>query len=1326
MTENRDGQVVTFYSYKGGTGRTMALANVAWILAANGKRVLAVDWDLESPGLYRFFGPFLRPNQLASARGVIELIQEYEWATASGRRPPDWAERFASVEKYSFSLRWDRFPGEGTLDYLAAGQQNHDYATTLAATSWDDFYENRSGGEFFDALRADMKRHYDYALIDSRTGLSDVADICTKQLPDILVDCFTLSDQGIEGAAQVARTVRDDYRRRRIRILPVPMRVDLAEKAKRDIGRTVAMQRFAGLPAGLSDAEREGYWNRVQVPYQAFYAYEEVLATFGDVPGANVTLLRAYETLTEYLTNGEVTSLPAMDPAVRNQIMIRFERRPAPVEDTVLLRYAAADQVWAEWIEHVLTAVGVRVVPVLPPEGAFDAGAPDEANPGGQPARAVRELTIISLANAVEESAYVPPDTMTAEPPLAIYVADMKPLDNVPITNSAFVAGVPEATAAERVLNLVNIAPVDVPAKLAGGPRFPGTESEIFNVPARNTRFTGREGQLWRLRSLLQSDTAAVALLSRQQTAQHGLPVAVQGMGGVGKTQLAIEYAHRFRSAYDVVWWMSADPIGDIENSLTDLGNRLGIRSESAGPDTARAVIQALGRGPWRCLLIYDNADDPDQLQPFLPKGRGHVLITSRNPAWSDQAKELPVDVFQRRESVAHLIQRVPAMRPEDARAVAEQLADLPIAIAAAGAWLADTGTPVADYLSYIRDRGPGAMREPTSNESIDKTWDLSLERLRERSQAAYRLFQLCSVLAPAIALDLVYSDRMAEFLRPYDPSVSERLVRGSLVQQINRLALLRIDQRGEGPGHDAGRSGQILVHRVLQSVVRNRMTEDEVAEARRQVQLVLAAARPEGDVDEPENWPRFRMLWPHLDISGAVDSDDEIVRRLVIDRVRYQWIQGDTIAGRARAVEAVRLWTEKLAAIPAHEEERRQTLERQLLHLKFNLANLLRDLGEFELSRATNAEVLERQTALLGREHPHTLMTAGGLAGDLRGLGRYAAALELDQATYQSWLETQGEDHPRTLAALNNVAACNRLMGDFRAARERDEFTLSRRRVVLGETNPFTLASAACVGRDIRDSGDYDRSVAVLTAVYEACVATRGADSRAALTSRSNLAVSLRSAGRHTEALQIHEEVYEQLKERFGPDNPEVLSCRVSLALSRLAVGDALRAAQEFDELATHFRGRFGENHPHTLVCANNQAIAERAAGHADRAWPLVARASEGLATVLGPLHPYTLSADMNRAICEVDGGDLEAARARFTRTAQTMEEVLGPEHPNTLRCRANAALVLDRLGEPGAAELVEAVLRRLISQVGPDHPAVRALRRQHFLYRIIDPHPF
>src|SRR5712691_6080427 len=131
----RDGQVITFYSYKGGTGRTMAVANVAWILAANGKRVLVADWDLESPGLHRFFHPFLPEQEVRDASGVIDLIRTYALAAdrAAGKNAPEMVEELARVQPHALQVKWEHFPEGGRLEFLSAGLQNLDYSATLQA-----------------------------------------------------------------------------------------------------------------------------------------------------------------------------------------------------------------------------------------------------------------------------------------------------------------------------------------------------------------------------------------------------------------------------------------------------------------------------------------------------------------------------------------------------------------------------------------------------------------------------------------------------------------------------------------------------------------------------------------------------------------------------------------------------------------------------------------------------------------------------------------------------------------------------------------------------------------------------------------------------------------------------------------------------------------------------------------------------------------------------------------------------------------------------------------------------------------------------------------
>ena len=1289
MTDIHEGQVVTFYSFKGGTGRTMALANVAWILAANGKRVLVADWDLESPGLHRFFGPFMNTDVIRGSAGIIDLIRDYEaQAMRQGERPRRWVGDIAKAGQHAFSIRWD-FPGGGRLDFLSAGRQNADYAVTVGGLDWETFYNRLGGGEFFDALRADMKSNYDYALIDSRTGLSDIADICTIHLPDTLIACFTLSDQGIDGAAKVAHTVQTNYRHRNIRVLPVPMRIDEAEKSKAEAGLTLAMRRFAGLPAGMDEPDRQSYWAKAEVPYRAYYAYEEILAVFGDRPGSKTTLLAAYEALAAHITNGEVTNLPPMDETTRNRERARYERKPDSQDDEVALRYAAKDALWFEWIESLLASVGVRAVEAPRSTGAADIGR----------SAPTRTLTIVSPAY-VEAVALglLPPAHASETPSLAVYVAEMKPLMEFPLDSSAFLANTTDVVGAERILRLIGIsAHLPENESPALGTRFPGKEPLVFRALARNPRFTGREDQIIQLRDQLRSRRAAVVL-----------PVTLHGLGGVGKTQTALEYVYRFKSAYDIVWWIQADPPQFVDSALIDLADQAGLPGGTTTGDNARLVVQALTRGEPsdRWLLVFDNADDLEKVEQFLPQGRGHVIVTSRNRAWDKRGETISMDVFHRGESVSHLRGRVETMSNAQANRVAEALGDLPIAIAAAGALLAEAGTSISDYLTAIEEGG-------ASTQSVDKVWDISLSELERQSPAAYRMFQLCSQMAAEIDLELLSSDAMADLLIPLNPGLSERLMRSTLIQDINRLALLKLDAQ----------AGQIQVHRLVAAVVGQRMTQQERAQTRHDVHRVLAASRPAGDVDNPTNWPRFRMLWPHLTISKALTCSDENVRKLLIDRVRFLWYLGDLQQGDELGQEISNHWQELLDTDPG--PAGRGVLQRQLLQLRFNLANILRFQARFDEARALDEMVLSDQALHLGSRHPHTLMTAGGLAADLRGQGQYAEALQRDLATYEVWSDVFGEDHPRTLSAANNVGVAHRLVGNFRAAREWDERVYERRGAVLGPSNPYTLHSASCLGRDHRDAGDYERSVALLTHTLKVIRDERGRETIEAFNAEANLAVSLRAAGRPEEAIKLLDRAYDWLEERLGPTNPDTLACRLSRAATLLALNRLELARADMHIIENSYRDGLGPEHPHTLVCVNNLAATMRSLDNLDEARHFANRAAERLAGVLGEDHPFTLGAETNVVVCLGDLENYADAKALSVSLLERLTDTLGADHPDTLRCQGNFALIAMREGTDASGEQVRA-LERLARAIGAEHPSVQALRANRLVHRVLDPHPF
>ncbi|WP_406150349.1 FxSxx-COOH system tetratricopeptide repeat protein [Streptomyces sp. NBC_01012] len=1307
MTAGRDGRVVTFYSYKGGTGRTMALANTAWILAANGKRVLAVDWDLEAPGLHRFFHPFLDPATLGATTGVIDLITEYAWAaTNPAQRADDWHKDYARIQPHAVSLTpetlgWE-FPKGGTLDFVSAGRQNREYSATVSTFDWDNFYDRLGGGHFFDALRDDMKAHYDYVLIDSRTGLSDIADICTVHLPDVLVDCFTLSDQSIDGAASVARQIAERYTGRPISIFPVPMRIDEGEKEKADAGRALARLKFDRLPRDLSGEELTAYWGAVEIPYRPYYAYEETLATFGDEAGLSNSLLSAFERLTAVVTEQEVTSMPPVGEEVRLRIRDAFTRRRPALPADLFLSYVAENRMWADWIESVLTRAGFRVVPR---DVSAEPGPEDTAHAAET---ATRTVVLLSSAYLKSQRAVDLWDRAVSEDPgggrrqlLPLRVSDVRLSAPYIDRNPVDLFRLDEVHATTALMRALD-RPVQLGDGMAPGPRFPGTVPRIWNAPPRNPGFTGRSLVLERMRDQLGGGMAVV--LPQPQT--------LYGLGGVGKTQVALEYVHRFMADYDLVWWISSEQVDDVVASLAELAVRLGAQGGDDMAAASQEAVDLLRRGvpSERWLLVFDNADDPERLSRYFPQGgSGHILVTSRNQSWSQHGDALPVDVFLREESIEHLQRRAPGLSTEDAAQVATAVGDLPLAVEQAAAWIAETATPIGAYLEQLARQAPQvlALNQPAGYpEPVAATWNISIARLKERSPAAVRLLQLCAFFAPEpISANLLYSKEMIEALKPYDASLQEKLVLGRVIREIGRFALAKVDQV----------SNSIQVHRLVQAVIRAQLSEEEQREARHVVHRILAGARPDDDepIDNPETWPRFATIWPHLGPSDARNCKEPETRRLLIDRVRYLWKRGDVRTAGRLGDELRETWREMLG-------ER----DLQYLYLCFHQSNILRTRGRYVEAKELDEFTLSQQREVLGPEHPHTYMTTSSLAIDLGLLGDYGKAIELATAAHEGFSQIFHDRHPRTLAAANNLALNLRSVGQYARAREIDQDVYDLRSEVLGPEHPYSLSSAMCLARDLREVGRYEDSVGLLSRTYDSFKATLGRTYPTTLSAAKSLAVSLRRAGQLEDARRLTVATRARYRAKYTSANPESLACDLNMAADLFAAGEAVEARDTAQEVADQYRNVPGEHHPYTLAAQNNLGAYLSGAGSPVEAEKLLTRVVASMREVFGREHPNTLFTVMNLANATARQGDLELALETEWRVAGQLREALGAHHPETLAMTSNLAVTLGAMGrEDEALRLRAETGDELARQLGDEHPLTRIARDERRFWRELEP---
>jgi cellulose biosynthesis protein BcsQ len=366
-----EGRIVTFYSYKGGTGRSMALANFAWILAASGKKVLVMDWDLEAPGLHRYFRPFLTDPELTETDGLIDafwtlagtalesvqasstlsadneydrVVEALEDATR-GLRPiehareaiaptPSQKVRKSSGGSKSLGPRISLpqlFPSGGSIDLIGAGRQGATYSVRVNTFAWQRFYE-LDGARLLEQAKSYLRSIYDWVLIDSRTGVSDTAGICTMQMPDTIVACFTPNRQSVSGVAEVLHSIRSfrspTIEGPAIRFFPVATRIENLEPRKLEASRAYFRGRLGEfLPADYLGSPRE-YWDKMEVPYKTGYAFEELLAVFGDATGA----LGAADTMLSHME--KMAQVIAEDPRLSAGEIVEEER------ELVLSRYA--------------------------------------------------------------------------------------------------------------------------------------------------------------------------------------------------------------------------------------------------------------------------------------------------------------------------------------------------------------------------------------------------------------------------------------------------------------------------------------------------------------------------------------------------------------------------------------------------------------------------------------------------------------------------------------------------------------------------------------------------------------------------------------------------------------------------------------------------------------------------------------------------------------------------------------------------------------------------------------------------------------------------
>lgn len=774
----------------------------------------------------------------------------------------------------------------------------------------------------------------------------------------------------------------------------------------------------------------------------------------------------------------------------------------------------------------------------------------------------------------------------------------------------------------------------------------------VWNIPyPRNPLFTGRERIL----------TQIADSLKMGQPTMLSQPLAISGLGGVGKTQIAIEYAYRQRQDYQTILWTLAGNRESLVAGYITIAELL-MLPERGAPEqmiVVRGVIRWLTtHNEW--LLLLDNADDLAIVREFIPSAfNGHILLTTRTQSVGRLARRIEVDTMPQEVGVLFLLRRALLISPdaplEDAATsdiamateIWKELGGLPLALDQAGAYIEETQCSLSDYRSLYHTRRVQMLNERGGHiddhpEPVATTWLLSLEEIEHRSPASADLLRFCAFLHPdAIPEELLSAG--AKHIGPLlQPIVSDPFSLNKVIAALSAYSLINRDTREK----------TLSIHRLVQAVIKDVMDEQTQREWARRAVFAVNEAFP---MVEFTTWPQCKRYLPHaLACAESIEQGDLLLPEAapLLNRVgmylyeRGRWSEAEPLLKRASVMRE---------RDPEHPDTANSLN---------NLAILYYAQGKYEQAEPLLIRTLAINEQQLGAQHPSTATSLSNLAGLYDSQGKYEEAKPLYERAIAINEQQLGPEHPNTATSLNNLASLYVNQGKYEQAEPLYERVLMIYAQQLGLEHPNTATSLSNLAELYHAQGRYEQSELLYQRVLALKEGALGPDHPSTATSLNNLAGLYDSQGKYEQAEPLYERALAIKEKALGTEHPSVATSLSNLASLYINQGKYEEAEPLLKRALAINEQQLGPQHPITATSLNNLAEIYRAQGKYERAEWLLRRSLHNLEQVLGSEHPDISAVLNNLAFVLQEKQHYSEAEALYRHALQIDQSVYGRQH--------------------------------------------------------------